>query len=115
MESAGDSDKKQRKFDISKAVRKELADLPASVRDQFLVALENISWGLDPGLTVAPLSTTVGKGILELKINGRPAYRLIYTLKFQGKVVVLAARIKTTNGVDKQLIEVAASRLKTYS
>jgi hypothetical protein len=36
-------------------------------------------------------------------------------LNFPGKVVVLAARPKTTNGVDKQLVEVAASRLKSYS
>jgi phage-related protein len=115
MTSDNQPPKKQRYFEISKAVRKELESLPASVRNQFLVALEQISWGLNPGLIVAPLSNTVGKGILELKINGKPAYRLVYTLNFPGKVVVLAARPKTTNGVDKQLVEVAASRLKSYS
>lgn len=105
---------KQRSYDIGKAVLKELEALPEWVRDQFLVALENISWGLPPGLTVASLSAA-GRGVMELKINGRPAYRLVYTLKVPGKVVVLAARPKTCNGPDRQLIEVAASRLKSYA
>lgn len=110
---SGTSKQRKRTYEISKPVRKELADLPDSRRDQFLVALENISWGLDPGLNVAHLSTA-GKGVLELKINGSPAYRLVYTLKFEGKVVVLAARAKTSEGQDKQLLEVSASRLKSY-
>jgi phage-related protein len=114
MESEDEKGKKQRYIDLTKAVRKELKSFPEPIRDQCLVALANISLGLDPGLTVAPLSNTVGKGVLELKINGRPAYRVVYTLNFPGKVVVLAARTKTSNGVDKQLIEVAASRLKAY-
>lgn len=116
MKSAS-RDKKPRVVKLSnKATHKELSEFPESVRDQFLVGIENLTWGLDPGpgLTVAPLSA-VGKGVLELKKNGSPAFRLVYTLKFPGLLVVLAARPKTTNGVDKQLIEVAASRLKLYS
>lgn len=105
--------RKQRLFEISKQVHKELTKLPEKIRDQFLVALENISWGLDPGLTVDSLPP-VGKGVAELKINGRPAYRLVFTTKFAGKVVVLAARSKTSEGPDQQLIEVAKMRLKEY-
>lgn len=105
--------KKQRKQVISDAVLKEYQDLPKEIRNQFLFAQEQISWGLTPELKVAPLGV-VGKGVLELKINGRPAYRLVYTLEFKGEVIVLAARRKTCNGPDKKLIEVAASRLKSY-
>jgi len=108
-----DSPNKPRFIEINKAVHKELADLPKTIRDQFLVALEAISWGLAPTLKSSPLNKTVGAGVWELKINGSPAYRLVYTLNFTGVVVVLAARRKTTNGVDKQLVEVAASRLSS--
>jgi len=113
MENQSEVSDKQRSYEISKQVRKELGDIPESIRDQFLVALENISWGLESGLTVAYLKA-VGKGVAELKINGRPAYRLVYTTKFPSKLVVLAARSKTCEGQDKKLIEVAASRLKDY-
>lgn len=99
----------------SKQTEKEFEeDLPKTIGKQFAVAMEQLSWDLEPGLTVSTLSAA-GKGVLELKINGRPAWRLVYTLKFEGKLVVLAARRKTTNGPDRQLIEVAASRLKSYS
>lgn len=103
--------KRVRSIEIGKQAKKELQSLPEPIRNQFLVALENVSWGLDPGLRVTHL-TTVDKGVIELKINGRPAYRLIYTVKLPGKVVVLVARSKTTEGQDKKLLEVAASRLK---
>lgn len=99
---------------FSPAVRREVADLSESIRDQFLASLEKVSHGVDPFLPVRALQGKEAKGILELKINGRPAYRLLYTLTFSGFVVVLAARIKTKNGKDQQLIEVAASRLKDF-
>lgn len=106
--------RQQRTVEFSnKAASKELGDFPESIRDQFLVSLESLSWDLEPGLQVAPLSS-VAKGVLELKRNGSPAYRLVYTMKFPGKVVVLAARPKTCNGVDRQLIAIAAARLKAY-
>lgn len=96
-----------------RAAERELADFPQNIRNRFLFALEQVSLGLQPVLPVRPLQA-VGPGVVELKINGSPAYRLVYTLKFDGYVVVLAARRKTTNGPDKQLIEVTASRLKDW-
>lgn len=101
---------KQRSYEISNAVLKELEKLPEEIRDSFLLDIERLSLGLAPMLAVAPLRDV----ILELKINGSPAYRLLYTLKIAGKMIVLAARSKTKNGPDKQLIEVATSRLKDY-
>ena len=94
-----------------KPSRREMDDLPESIIRQFLVGLERISWGLNPGLPITHLQAA-GKGVMELKINGRPAYRLIYTTKYEGELVVLVARSKTSNGPDKKLIEVAASRVK---
>lgn len=97
----------------NKQAEKEYGSLPEPIRDQFSVALENISWGLEPGMTVSHLAA-VGKGVAELKKNGSPAFRVVYTTKFKDKLVVLLARPKTAQGQDKKLIEAAASRLKDY-
>lgn len=51
---------------------------------------------------------------MELIINGSPAYRVVYTLQLKGKLVVLAARIKTCEGQDDTLVDVAVKRRKGY-
>jgi len=97
----------------SKQAEKEFGNFPGAIRDQFLIAMENISWGLDPSLMVSHLAA-VGKGVMEIKKNGSPAYRLVYSTKFADKLVVLVARPKTAQGQDKTLIETAALRLRDY-
>jgi phage-related protein len=99
---------------IPRAVLQELKDLPEPVRNQFLVNLEMVRVGLDPDLSLEHL-TSVGQGVIELKINGRPAFRLVYTTKIPGKILVVAARAKTANGVDRKLIGTVKRRLKSYT
>lgn len=91
--------------------KKEMEEVPVGIRKRFLVAIEQLSWGLSPGETVRQLSA-VGNGVAEVKINGHPAYRLVFTTQVKGKVLVLAVRAKTSNGTDRTLIEVARKRLK---
>jgi phage-related protein len=55
---------------------------------------------------------SVGSGVIELKINGRPAFRCVYIAKYMDTVFVLHSFTKTTNGVDRQAIKVAEQRLK---
>lgn len=105
--------KQRRRCDFSKQVVKEMEALPASIRHQFLVSIEQLELGLEPVLPISHLSSA-GKGIVEMKINGRPAYRLVYTTKYEGKVVILAARSKSCEGQDKTLVEVVRQRLKGY-
>lgn len=95
---------------ISKAVFKEMKKLPDRDRERFLFDLLLISHGAEPTLPIQHLKA-VGAGVMELKINGSPAYRLVYTAKFPGKIVVLAARAKTAQGTDKTLMDVARKRL----
>lgn len=107
-----DDNERQREYEISKAVRKEIENLPVDrVRDPTLLDLERMAQGLKPLQTVKPLQSA-GNGVMEMVFNGSPAYRVVYTLKREGKVTVLAARPKTCNGQDKTLIEVARRRLK---
>lgn len=49
---------------------------------------------------------------MELKINGRPAYRCMYVVRKNGDVVVLHATAKTSQGQSKQLVRTTSLRLK---
>jgi phage-related protein len=54
----------------------------------------------------------VGKGAIELKINGSPAFRSIYCAKYNDTVYILHSFSKTTNGVDKKAMKTAKERYK---
>jgi len=107
-----DGEGKHREIDIRPAVQRELDALPEHIRNQFIVSLEAIAIGMAPLLKFSHLSAA-GPGVIELKINGSPAYRCMYHLKTPGKVTVLHATAKTTNGTDMQLIKTTKRRLKS--
>lgn len=112
-ESSSRKRAKPRTIDIPRPVKREMEELPDGIRKRFLVALERMSWEFEPGEPVGPLGAA-GKGVAELKINGHPAYRLVFTTQVKGKVLVLAARAKTCQGPDRKLIAAAAKRLKMH-
>lgn len=94
-----------------KAVIKEMAKLPGWVREQFLLSLRMAVLGLVPALPHEKLKAA-GDGVVELKINGRPAWRCMYVVLKSGDVVVLHATSKTSQGQDKQLVKTTSLRLK---
>ena len=51
-------------------------------------------------------------GVIELKINGSPAFRCVYIAKFENTVFVLHSFEKTTNEVDKKAMETLLDRYK---
>lgn len=108
---AVEADNSVRNIDIDDRVRKEMQKLPEWVRDAFLLDLDLVAIGQAPLSDVDHL-TTAGKGVIELKINGSPAYRCMYHMKTPGKVMVLHATVKTTNGSDKKLVELTKKRFK---
>lgn len=93
---------------VSKQSLKDFQALPKIIQTQFAHALDRISWGLESTIGIAPLSD----GLLELKINGSPAYRCVYYNKLPGKVLVVHSFKKTTNGPDRPNIDLAKTRLK---
>lgn len=92
---------------------KDLKALPQVVRDAFAVALTAAQHNQVPTLDFKHLHVSKGNSAIELKINGRPAYRVVYTTKAPGKVHVLYAGKKTAQGTDRQLIETVEARLKS--
>ena len=95
----------------SDAAEREYKKLPEEVQDEFGKALRCVQHHEKPFLPVVHLDS-VGSGVIELKINGSPAYRCVYIAKYQNAVVVLHSFVKTTDGVDQKAMEVAEKRLK---
>ncbi|MGX2089660.1 type II toxin-antitoxin system RelE/ParE family toxin [Xanthomonas axonopodis] len=100
-----------RQISIGKAQQKELARFPKSIRNEFLDNLGLVELGLVPAMEHEKLKAA-GKGVIELKIQGSPAYRCMYVVRKNGDVVVLHSKRKTTQGQDRQLIATTAERLK---
>lgn len=97
---------------INNAAIREFKELPEEHAISFGLALKQVAYGEDPSLDKDHLAS-VGAGVIELKINGRPAYRCVYYNKLPGKVVVLHTAKKTTNGPDKKIVETARKRLSS--
>ena len=81
------------------------------VQHQFGTSLRAIQRDMRPFLPTTTLSS-VGAGVIELKINGSPAFRCVYVAKYGDTVVILHTFTKTTNGVDRQAMKTAESRYK---
>lgn len=96
---------------VSDAAEREYKDLPEDIQDEFGKDLRRIQHGQDPELTIEHLNS-VGAGVVELKINGSPAFRCVYVAKYLDTVVVLHSFTKTTNGVDRKAMKIAEQRLK---
>lgn len=97
---------------VSDAAEREYKALPDKIQDEFGKGLRYIQFGETPALPIEHLDS-VGAGVIELKINGSPAYRCIYISKYQNTIVVLHSFTKTTNGVDQKAMALAKKRLKT--
>lgn len=97
----------------SAGTKREFNSLPEEHQISFLHNLDMVANGMDPTLKIDHLEVT-GAGVIELKINGRPAFRCIYYNKLPGQVVVLHATEKTTNGTDRKILKLVKQRLKTY-
>lgn len=85
--------------------------MPKEVQQQFGTSLRAIQGDKKPFLPIRSLSS-IGAGVIELKINGSPAFRCIYIAKFMNTVVVLHSFTKTTNGVDRKAMKTLEKRYK---
>ena len=104
----------KRELVVTEAVKRTFHKLPKDAQADFAKALQDVMEGRKPGMEFETLNN-LGKnikGVIELKINGSPAYRLVYVAKFKGKVHLLHAFTKTTDGVDKKAMDVVVKRYK---
>lgn len=96
-----------------KAVRRELQSVPTEKRDRFNTSLHLMKKRLKPVCDVKQLHS-IDKDVYELIINDSPAWRLVYYTGDEGKIVVLLAADKTTNGRDPAIARTVDLRLKAY-
>ncbi|MGK0271317.1 MAG: phage-related protein [Cocleimonas sp.] len=99
---------------VSDAALKAFNKLPRNIKERTLKALQDVMDGRTPSMPFKPLKN-LGKnikGVMELVVNGSPAYRVVYVAKHNDTVYLLHAFTKTTNGVDKPAMEVVVNRYK---
>jgi phage-related protein len=96
---------------INDAAEREYKDFPKEIQQQLGTSLRAVQDDKKPFLPIQTLEG-IGSGVIELKINGSPAYRCVYTAKFLDTVFVLHSFEKTTNGVDRQAMKTVEKRYK---
>jgi len=97
---------------VSDAAEREYKSFSKEILQDFGTSLRAIQEGKRPFLAFETVSESVGKGAIELKIQGSPAFRCVYVTKYEDTVFVLHTFEKTTNGVDRQAMKVAKKRYK---
>jgi len=97
---------------VSAAAEREYKNLPEHVQDEFGKDLRRIQFEQDPRLAFKQLGDSAGAGVIELIINGSPAYRCLYIAKYADMIVVLHSFVKTTNSTDRHAMTIAGLRLK---
>lgn len=97
---------------VSAAAEREYKDLPEKIQDEFGKDLRRLQYEQSPQSAFKALTDSVGAGVVELIINGSPAYRCVYIAKYASMIVVLHTFVKTTNKTDRHAMTVAQGRLK---
>lgn len=96
---------------VNDAAEREYKGLPKQAQHEFGASLRAIQKDKKPFLNIRSLGS-IGSGVIELKINGHPAFRCVYIAKYLNAVIVLHSFEKTTNGVDMQAMKTAKARYK---
>ena len=96
---------------VNDAAEREYKALPKDVQTEFGTSLRAVQDNKKPFLSIDYLRN-IGAGVIELKINGSPAFRCVYIAKYLDTVIVLHSFEKTTNGVDKQAMKTVEQRYK---
>lgn len=106
---------------VNKRAYREYLDIPQAERDQFGVTLTAIAadqgtlpkdkYYTGDGVSAKSLKG-LGKAIhvIQLSINGSPAYRVVYSAKYANRLYILHSWAKTTNHVDRPAMDVIKIR-----
>ncbi|MES1023655.1 type II toxin-antitoxin system RelE/ParE family toxin [Gloeocapsa sp. BRSZ] len=62
---------------VNDAAEREYKALPKDVQQDFGTSLRAVQENKKPFLSITPLKS-IGAGVIELKINGSPAFRCVY-------------------------------------
>ena len=96
---------------VNDAAEREYKELPKEIQHEFGMSLRAVQNEQKAYLPITTLSS-IGAGVIELKINGSPAFRCVYVAKYLDAVIVLHSFSKTTNGTDRKAMKTANARYK---
>lgn len=96
---------------VSEAAEREYKAMPSEIQDDFGKDLRRIQFSEKTKYPTEKLGG-FSVSVVEIKINGSPGFRCVYTTKYLDTVVVLHTFTKTTNAVDRPAMAVVALRLK---
>lgn len=88
------------------------SDLSRAAQEKFATVFTMMMAGLTPALVDSKPLNGLGKGVYELRKNGRPAYRCVYTVKDR-TLYVLHAFSKTSGGTPKSHEDTIKKRYKS--
>lgn len=99
-----------------KQAEKELKQMFGSVpkwrATQVATCISYLADGVEPNLEIRQLALSKGLKAWEIKLNGSPALRVVFTTKVTGKLIILYAGKKTAQGTDQEMIRTVEARLK---
>lgn len=99
---------------VNKAAQKAFKSLPREIGIAFSYELDLIASGESPEMDIEHLRS-VGPGVIELKINGHPAYRCVYCNKDPDFLYLLHAFAKTSDGPDRKNMDTTKLRYKSVA
>ncbi|CTT23456.1 TPA: type II toxin-antitoxin system RelE/ParE family toxin [Escherichia coli] len=99
-------------FFVGSADKEFESDLSQAAQEKFATVFTMMIAGLKPPLSDSKPLNGLGKGVYELRKNGRPAYRCVYVVK-DGTLYVLHAFSKTSGGTPKSHEETIKKRYKS--
>lgn len=85
---------------VGSADKEFQGNLSREAQEKFATELTMMMAGLKPPLSDSKPLNGLGKGVFELRKNGRPAYRCVYVIK-DCTLYVLHAFSKTSSGTSK--------------
>ncbi len=98
---------------IAPACRREIEALPEEIRGDLADALARLDAGLTLSMPLSRPMPSIGAGVHELRLKDRSGvYRVIYAVVVSGRVHVLHAFKKTTQGTPFRHLELARKRRK---
>ncbi|WAO17820.1 type II toxin-antitoxin system RelE/ParE family toxin [Pseudomonas aeruginosa] len=89
----------------------DLRDLPAEVMQRVGYQLNLVQHGDEP--TDWKPMTTVGPGVMEIRVSFKGAFRVFYVANRPDAIYVLHVFQKTTQQTEKRDIDLAKARLKS--
>ena len=93
--------------------RKELHELPETVREDLADALAKLEAGVMLSMPLSRPMPSIGPKVHELRFRDRSGiYRVVYFFAVSGIVHILCAFKKTTQKMEQRCLELAKRRLK---